>query len=188
MSSIIQPAIGLIELNSIARGIETADAMCKIATVDLVDAYAICPGKYIILITGALADVQSAVNKGIEIASEHIVDSLLIPNVNQKVIPAILGTSKIRDNIVSIGAIETFTVASCIIASDVAAKKADVDLIEIRLAKGLGGKSYMTLCSDDVGAVRSAISAAVESIQHLGALVQKTVIPQIHKDMLKTLL
>jgi microcompartment protein CcmL/EutN len=184
----IQPSIGLVELNSIARGIETADAMCKVATVELVDAYAICPGKYIILITGVLSDVQSSVNKGIEIASEHLVDSLIIPNVSPKVIPAILGTSMIRENIVAVGSIETFSVASCIIASDAAAKKADVDLIEIRLAKGLGGKSYMTLCSDDVGAVRSAISAAVESVKHLGTIVQTTVIPQIHKDVLKTLL
>lgn len=184
----IQPAIGLIELNSIARGIETADAMCKVATVELVDAYAICPGKYIILVTGLLADVQSSVNKGIEVAGEHLVDSLLLPNVSPKVIPAILGTSKIRENVIAVGSIETFTVASCIIASDAAAKKADVDLIEIRLAKGLGGKSYLTLCSDDVGAVRSAITAGVESIKDLGSLVQQTVIPQIHPDMLKTLL
>jgi len=184
----IQPAIGLVELNSIARGIETADAMCKVATVELIDAYAVCPGKYIILVTGLLADVQSSVNKGIEVASEHLVDNLLLPNVSPKVIPAILGTSKIRENVVAVGSIETFTVASCIIASDAAAKKADVDLIEIRLAKGLGGKSYMTLCSDDVGAVRSAISAAVESIRDLGSIVQTTVIPQIHKDMLRTLL
>lgn len=184
----VQPAIGLIELNSIARGIETADAMCKVATVELVDAYAICPGKYLILVTGLLADVQSAVNKGIETAGEHLIDNLLIPNISPKVIPAILGTSQVRDNIVAVGSIETFTVASCIIASDIAAKKADVDLIEIRLAKGLGGKSYMTLCSDDVGAVRTAISAGVESIRNLGSLVQQTVIPQIHRDMLKTLL
>lgn len=184
----IQPAIGLVELNSIARGVETADAMCKVATVELIDAYAICPGKYVILVTGLLADVQSAVNKGVEVAGEHLVDNLLLPNVSPKVIPAILGTSKIRENIVAVGSIETFTVASCIIASDAAAKKADVDLIEIRLAKGLGGKSYMTLCSDDVGAVRSAISAGVESIRNFGSLVQQTVIPQIHRDMLKTLL
>ncbi|MCS7151035.1 MAG: BMC domain-containing protein [Endomicrobia bacterium] len=184
----IQPAIGLVELNSIARGIETADAMCKVATIELVDAYAICPGKYVILITGLLADVQSSLNKGIEVAGEHLIDNLLLPNVSPKVIPAILGTSRVRDNIIAVGSIETFTVASCIIASDAAAKKADVDLIEIRLAKGLGGKSYVTVCSNDVGAVRSAIAAGVDSIKHLGALVQQTVIPQIHPDMLRTLL
>ena len=97
--------------------------MCKIATVELVDAYAICPGKYIILITGILADVQSSVNRGIEIASEHLIDSLIIPYVSNKVIPAILGTSEIRETIVAVGSIETFSVASCIIASDAAAKK-----------------------------------------------------------------
>lgn len=184
----MQSAIGLLELNSVARGIETADTMCKVASIDLIDAYAICPGKYVILINGLLADVQSALNKGTEIAGYHLVDKLLIPNISKKIIPAILGTGQVRENIISVGSIETFTIASCIIASDIAAKKADVDLIEIRLAKGLGGKSYMTLCSDDVGAVRSAINSAVEGIKDLGALVQKTVIPQIHKDMLKTLL
>ncbi len=184
----IQPAIGLIEVNSIARGIETVDIMCKTATIELVDAYPICPGKYVILITGLLADVQSALNKGIEVASDHLIDHLLIPNISNKIVPAILGTSKIRENIVAIGSIETFTVASCILASDAAAKKSDIDLIEIRLAKGLGGKSYVTLGSDDVGAVRSAVQAGSEIAKRQGALVQITVIPQIHKDVLKTLL
>ncbi len=184
----IQPAIALVELNSVARGIETADAMCKVATVQLVDAYAICPGKYIILITGLLADVQSSLQKGIEVSGQFLVDKLLLPNVSTKVLPAILGTSKIRENIVSVGSIETFTIASCIIASDIAAKKADVDLIEIRLGKGLGGKSYVTLCSNDVGAVKSAINAAVQEVKKMGALVQQTIIPQIHEDVLRTLL
>lgn len=184
----MQPAIGLIETNSIARGIEVADAMCKVATIELIDAYPICPGKYIILITGLLADVQSSVNKGIEISGEHLIDHLIIPNISPKIVPAILGTSKIRENIIAVGSIETFTVASCIVASDISAKKSDVDIIEIRLAKGLGGKSYMTLCSDDVYAVRSAIYSGAEAAKQQGALVQFTIIPQIHKDMLKTLL
>ena len=184
----MQSSLVLLELNSIARGIETADAMCKVATVDLIDAYAICPGKYIIIINGLLADVESALNKGKEIAGQHLIDELLIANISPKIVPAILGTSKIRQNIISLGSIETFSAASCIVASDLAAKKADIDLIEIRLAKGLGGKSYVTLCSDDVGAVKSAINEGVNYAKKNGSLVQKTVIPQIHPDMLKTIL
>jgi microcompartment protein CcmL/EutN len=184
----MQSSLVLLELNSIARGIETADAMCKVASVDLVDAYAICPGKYIIIINGVLAEVQSSLTKGIEVAGQHLIDKLLIPNISPKIVPAILGTSKIRANIVALGVIETFSVASCVVASDLAAKKADVDLIEIRLAKGLGGKSYVTLCSDDVGAVKSAVNEAVDYVKKNGSLVQKTVIPQIHSDMLKTIL
>ncbi len=182
----LQPSIGLIETNSIAKGIEASDAMLKTAGIQLVDAYAICPGKYLILITGALSDVESSMASGAEMASGTLIDKMLIPNVNEQIVPAILGTTNI-DDIDAIGIVETFTVASCILAADAAAKAASVKLIEIRLAKGLGGKSYFTL-TGEVGAVRSAINAAVMKIKDEGVLVQKVVIPQAHKELRRTLL
>ena len=39
-------AIGMVELNSIARGIETCDYMVKAAQVDLIRSSTVCPGKY----------------------------------------------------------------------------------------------------------------------------------------------
>ncbi len=39
-------AIGMIELSSIARGIDTCDYMVKAAQVDLLRASTVCPGKY----------------------------------------------------------------------------------------------------------------------------------------------
>ena len=183
----IQPAIGFIETNSIAKGIEASDAMLKIANVDLVDAYPICPGKYLILVTGSLADVKSSVEEGVEIAGVSLIDKFVIPNVHGQIVPAILGTSKI-ENFEAVGVIETFTVASCIRASDAAAKSAKISLIEIRLAKGLGGKSFVTLCSDDIGAVRSAVNAGCELIKDEGVIINRVVIPQAHKDLKRTLL
>jgi len=183
----IKPAIGFIETNSIAKGIEASDAMMKISSVDLVDAYPICPGKYLILVTGMQSDVQSSVNKGVEIAGVSLIDKFVIPNVSDKVVPAILGTSKI-ENFEAVGVIETFTVASCVRAADAAAKAADVSLIEIRLAKGLGGKSFVTLCSDDVGAVRSAVNAGCEIIKDEGVIINRVVIPKAHKELKRTLL
>lgn len=182
----IQPSIGLLETNSIAKGIEASDAMLKTAGVELVDAYAICPGKYLILITGALSDVQSSMTAGVDIAGGTVIDKIIIPNVSSQIVPAILGTSNVED-IEAIGILETFTVASCIIAADIAAKAAQVKLIEIRLAKGLGGKSYFTL-TGEVGAVRSAINAAVNEIKEAGVIVQRVVIPQAHKELRRTLL
>lgn len=183
----IQPAIGLIETNSIAKGIEASDAMLKMSGVELVDAYPICPGKYLILITGLLADVQSSIERGEEIAGETLIDKFIIPNVHKQVIPAILGTNEIK-NFEAVGIIETFTVASCIRAADAAAKSAKIELIEIRLAKGLGGKSFVTLCSDDVGAVRSAVNAGCEIIKDEGVLINRVVIPKAHQELRRTLL
>lgn len=183
----IQPAIGFIETNSIAKGIEASDFMLKVAGVELVDAYPICPGKYLVLVTGLLADVQSSVEIGIEIAGINLIDKFIIPNVHEQVVPAILGTSQI-DNFEAVGIIETFTVASCVRAADVAAKAAKISLIEIRLAKGLGGKSFVTLCSDDVGAVRSAVNAGCEIIKDEGVIVNRVVIPKAHSELKRTLL
>ena len=45
-------AIAMIELNSIAKGVETADAMLKTSDVDLVMAQPICAGKYMVLVSG----------------------------------------------------------------------------------------------------------------------------------------
>ncbi|MEW6556632.1 MAG: BMC domain-containing protein [Elusimicrobiota bacterium] len=183
----IQPTIGFIETNSIAKGIEASDAMCKVSGIELVDAYPICPGKYLVLITGLLADVESSVEKGVEIAGETLIDKFIIPNVNTQVVPAILGTNEIA-NFEAVGIIETFTVASCIRAADAAAKAAKISLIEIRLAKGLGGKSFVTLCSDDVGAVHSAVNAGCEIIKDEGVIIQRVVIPKAHEELKRTLL
>jgi microcompartment protein CcmL/EutN len=182
----MQPSIGLIETNSIAKGIEASDAMMKTSGVELVDAYAICPGKYLVLITGSLSDVQSSMKAGAEMSSGTLIDQMLIPNVSAKIVPAILGTSDVSD-LEAVGVLETFTVASCILAADAAAKAASVELIEIRLAKGLGGKSFFTM-TGEVGAVRSAMNAAVKEIKDEGVIVQKVVIPQAHKELRRTLL
>ena len=53
--------IGFLELNSIAKGIEAADAMLKAAEVRLVAARPSCPGKYHVLVTGEVADRKSVV-------------------------------------------------------------------------------------------------------------------------------
>ena len=45
-------AVGLLESNSIAKGIEASDAMCKMASVKLVKTSIIARGKYVILISG----------------------------------------------------------------------------------------------------------------------------------------
>ena len=41
--------IGMLEFNSIAKGIETCDVMLKAAEVSLIRTSTVCPGKYIII-------------------------------------------------------------------------------------------------------------------------------------------
>ena len=50
--------IGLIEFRSIADGMKVLDAMAKRADFEILEAMPVCPGKYVILIGGELADVE----------------------------------------------------------------------------------------------------------------------------------
>ena len=177
----MQNAIGLIELCSVAKGFEVTDAMLKAAEVELIEAHSVCPGKFLVLITGETANVDSSLKDGIKIADDLLVDKLFIPNIHSQLVPAIRGTS-IVSKLDSLGIIETFSVASCIIAADAAAKKANIELIDVRLANALGGKGYLTL-TGEVSAVRSAVNAGCNAIKSDGILIKRVVIPQPHKDI-----
>ncbi len=176
-------AIGLLEFNSIAKGIEASDAMVKAADVNIVTSHTVCPGKFIVLISGNVAAVASSVGAGEEISRGFLIDKFIIPNVHPDVFPAITATSKI-DILQALGVIETFSVASTILASDAAAKAADVRLIEIRLANGIGGKSFVSM-TGTVADVNAAVDAGVEMARTGGLLVSHVVIPQPHPDLKK---
>ena len=179
-------SIGLIELSSVAAGFEVTDGMIKMSGVELVEAHPVCPGKFIVLVDGLLSDVQSSIDRGIDIAGEFLIDTLIIPNVHKEVINAIRGITDVSD-IEALGSVETMTVATCIIAADAARKKADVRLIDVRLAMGLGGKSYFTL-TGEAGAVKTAVNAACQAVKGDGIIVHKMIISKVHKDLLKVVL
>jgi microcompartment protein CcmL/EutN len=174
-------AIGMIELNSIALGIMTADEMMKVAPVILIAAMTICPGKYICLVGGEVSAVESSVRRGKEVGAEFMVDNLFIPRVHPDVFPAIMGTADVG-RIRALGVIETFSVAASIIAGDGAAKAARVRLKELRLAQGLAGKSFVTM-TGDVSDVRAGVDVGVALVKKTGMLVKSVVIPRPHGDL-----
>lgn len=174
-------AIGLVELNSIARGVECADAMIKASDVELIMARSTCPGRYLVMVAGDVGSVQNSVNVGKGVATEFLVDDFIIPNVHPSVFPA-LASSTIIEMINALGIIETYSVASSIIAADGAVKAADITLIEVRCATGLAGKSYASF-TGDVGSVRSAMDAALGLINDQGMIQCYAVIPSPAKDL-----
>lgn len=179
-------AVGAVETTSIARGVEAADFMVKAADVRLLMANPVCPGKYITVVGGTVAAVTSAVEAGKNAASETLVDFMVIPNVHAQVFKAFTATTEPK-MLGAVGIIETFSLASAIVAGDQAVKSAAVDLLEIRLARALGGKAYVIL-TGEVSAVRSAVESGVLAAREQGLLLGSTVIPSPHPDLLATLL
>ncbi len=176
-------AIGMVELNSIARGIETCDFMVKAAQVELLRATTVCPGKYIVIVAGDTGDVRASMAEGKKRAGECIVDTLLIPNAHPQLIPAISMTSQVTEH-GAVGVLEFYSIASAIMAADVAAKAANITLIEVRIGYAIGGKGFVTL-TGDVGAVRAAVAAAEKGAE---LLVGTAVIPRPDPKLFESLL
>ena len=176
-----RPAIGIVELNSVAAGFFATDVMVKKAQVSILKSSPICAGKYMILINGSEEDVNEAMETGLEAAGAFLVDSIIIHNIHDDVAPAITGTSVV-DELDAVGILETFSVASTVIAADVAVKESEVKLIDIRLANGLGGKSYFTM-TGDLSDVQSSMARAKDSATGKGMYVNDRIIAIPHEDM-----
>lgn len=179
-------SLGLIELTSIAAGMQAADIMLKTSEVELIISRTICSGKYMVLIGGDVAEVQSAVDNAASQLDFAVIDTFVIPNVHKDVFPALSGHSSV-DKLEALGIIESFSVASLIEGADAAVKAATVQLIEIRLAMALGGKAFCTL-TGEVAAVTSAVEAGASIIAEKGLLVNKVVIPQPRKELLNEMI
>ena len=177
------PAIGFIEMSSIARGIEATDAMLKMAAVDLLLTTIIPRGKYLVMVGGTVADVESSMRAGLATAEGIVLDHFTIQNVHPQLPPAIKGRVKV-DRIEAVGLIETKEVAPAIFAGDAAVKAAAVDLIEARNQPG--GKGLVVV-TGEVGAVRSAVAAGVATIKS-GLLIAEIVIPYAHADLRQSLM
>jgi microcompartment protein CcmL/EutN len=177
------PSIGLLELSSVARGVEVADSVLWSARVEMLFAAPVQPGKYVMLFTGSVQDVRSAAREGSETAGADLVDSLVIPQLHEQVLPMLRRNGgRIQGELDAVGVVETTTVASSIVACDTALKTASVDLIDLRIANGLGGKSFFTL-TGEVSDVRSAVQAGARSAAERGLLARDVVIARPHPEL-----
>ena len=177
----IQPALALIEFSSIANGIQAADAMVKRAAITVIRSGTVQPGKYLVLIGGEVAEVEESLKAGKSTGGTAIVDLVYLPHVHQQVVRALSG-GRIPDLEDALGVIETRTVAAAIHSADAGIKGAAVQLLEVRLADGLGGKGIV-LFSGLVHDVEAAIEIGIGVLETPDLLVQQVVIPQLHQEM-----
>lgn len=177
------PSIGLLEFATVPRGIEAADALLWEADVTMCFSAPVQPGKYVMLFSGSVEDVRSAIRRGEEIGGHDVIDRLVIPQVHEQVVNGIgRRDGYIEGKLDAVGIIETTTVAAAIEAADRALKEATVDLFDLRIANGLGGKSFLCI-TGEVSDVRSSVAAAARVAGEAGRLSRDVVIPNPHPDL-----
>jgi len=178
------PALGLIETCSIARGMVVCDSMVKRAAVDVLEAFTVSPGRFVILVAGEVAEVEESLAAGLTSAAEELLDQLFLPHPHLRLLPAIRRLPVTpAPTIEAVAIYETTTIASTLLAADAALKAAEVELLEVRLATGIGGKAYFLLTGllHEAQAALEAARAAIEAAR----TVKVELIPRPHPDFIR---
>ncbi len=175
------PALGLFELESLARGVVVADALVKHAEVRIAIAEPVTPGKYLLIFSGPVAEVDESFRQGLATAGASLIDQLMLPQVSVALVRGIEGAFEAGVHDDSLGMVETQTVASTLLAADTALKRAQVTLTHLQLAKGIGGKGWFTVsgAQHDVEAALEQAAAAIGST----LLVTTELIERPHADV-----
>ncbi len=172
-------AVALLELDSVAAGIVAGDAMVKRAGLDVIRTGTVQPGRYLILLSGTVADVEEALDAAALVSGDHVVDRMFLPDPHPQLAGALSGGRR-KATGEALGVIETVSVASVIVAADAGLKGAEVALREIFLADGLGGKGYL-LFSGPLVEIEAAVEIGCRVIP--GAIVASRVIARLHEEM-----
>lgn len=201
------PALGVLELSSIARGIVAIDAGLKRSPAILVMSRPLSSGRHLACFEGGVAEVEEAMAAAKLAAGKLLLDSLELPMADAQVWPMLGDPSASPDRLAatsepgrralevdwsaddaadSVAIVETTTVCAAIRAADAAAKIADIIVRDVRLAVDLGGKAYFTMTGslDSIEAAAAAGSeAAMAGILGRSALVLLEVIAQPSPDL-----
>ena len=176
-------SVGAIELSSIGVGYKVQDEMLKAASIEILLARTICSGKYLVVFTGGVSDVEAAVETGLKTGSDAVIDHLTVANVYDGVFPAMSQSVVLSPGeIDALGIIETFSGVSALVAADTAGKAARVTLFRLHIAMALGGKGLL-LMTGSISDVTAAVQAAADAVRERGLLVSELVIPRPSKEL-----
>ena len=148
-------ALAAIETNSVAQGFYLADEAVKTADVDLLEATAICAGKFLAIVTGSPAAVRAAMEASrLAAAPGLLFQELYLARVHGSVFRALCGSPPELE--AALGVFESYSAINALEMADHVAKRCPVTLLEIRLGRGLGGKSCVSFCGEQAGVEEAA--------------------------------
>ena len=179
----MRKAVGFVEIKSIPVGIQTADEMVKAGNVELLLSTPICPGKYVIIVGGHVGPVKAAMSKAELVSGIYLIDTHILDNIREEVLPAIAGVTPTQQ----IQAVGTISALTAIIAADTAVKASKVSIVDLRIARGLGGKGYLVI-TGEVSSVRSAVNACLAKLGISGEVTSTSIIPRPHPQIVESLL
>ncbi len=158
------PALAVLEISTIARGVVAADAGLKRSPAILLHSRAVSGGKHLVMFEGGVAEVDEAFAAALRVAGDALVDRVSLSAADDQVWPLLGAPVAPHDwtgdhGAEAVAIIETRTVCAAIAAADAACKVADVTVRDARFAVDLAGKAYFTL-TGTLDAIEAAARAA----------------------------
>ncbi|HLU65371.1 MAG TPA: BMC domain-containing protein [Kofleriaceae bacterium] len=159
------PALGILEIELISRGLVVADALLKRAEVDVLASRPVSSGKHLVMLAGEVDVVGEAMAAGADAAGGALLDRLELPLLHgplwdllgEPVHPQSWDDGPVG----AVAVVETRTVCAAVGAADAAGKAAEVALRDMHLAVGIAGKAFFTL-TGELHDVEAAVAAARE--------------------------
>jgi microcompartment protein CcmL/EutN len=182
------PALSMLLLDEVPPGLTVLDALAKEADVEVLQTGTVHGGRYLILFGGEVGPVERSWRRALDTAGTHVVDEVLLPHAEARLAPAIrTGVIRWPAPGDTLGVLQAATPPALVRAVDAALKGALVDLVELRVGDGLGGKAIASLWGETHD-VEAAIALARSSFEKAGAPGFSTaVIPRADPAVLETL-
>jgi microcompartment protein CcmL/EutN len=157
------PALALLDLSSIPHALLALDALVKEATVTVLARGTVQPGRYLILFGGDTEAVTRSRNKAQLAVPGAIRDEVLLPYADERIAPAVLdGRPRFPHPGDALGAIQVSSPPTLLLALDRALKGAYVELVQVRVAEGLGGGAIALVWGESYD-VEAALELAEEA-------------------------
>ncbi len=169
------PALGVLEIGTIARGVVSADAALKRAPAVLLSSRAVSGGKHLVMLEGGVAEVEESLAAGALAADKLLLDRVFLPAADDQVWPMLGAPLAPPDwsadpDAEAVAIIETATVCAAIAAADAACKVAEVRVRDVRFAVDLAGKAYFTLTGTLDAIEAAALAAKAAADRHVVGL------------------
>lgn len=174
-------SIGVLELRSISKGYELADKILKQSSVEMYVLRPICPGKFLIIVSGEAEDINEAMSKAMNEAKGFLVDKFVLHGVHEEILLGLKNRYP-RKETHAVGIFEASNVSAGIFSLNKALKEASISLKRMTLGMGIGGK-FVAIITGTVSDVEQGMKVAISSIDKK-RIVHYTVIPS-PSDLMK---
>jgi microcompartment protein CcmL/EutN len=162
------PALAMLDIAAAPPGLHALDALAKEAEVHVLSAGTVQSGRYLVLFAGEVEPVERAFLRAVQVTGRALVDSVFLPHAEPRIVAALMsGAIRFPAPGETLGVLQTPTNPTLLRAVDAALKGALVELVELRIADGLGGQGVASLWGESYD-VEAAIELAERAFAQAG--------------------